>query len=105
MISFRSFRREYKLNHQNLARLLGFQYGPTAAPEVPIDDYMHDTLETFWKAITSSGSPDPSTQFSNHIHNLEFRYLQMILPQTFFGRSETSEHISAEELFILFCII
>lgn len=33
-----------------------------------------------------------------------FRYFQMMLAQTFFGRSENREPVSAEEIFFLFCI-
>lgn len=100
-INFRLFGWEYKFNIHEFARILGFQYGPIAAAEVPYDRNMEEELATFWKAITSGGNTDPRAQFPTCIHNPTFQYFQMILAQSFFGRSETCEPVSAEKLFFL----
>lgn len=98
------FGREYKLIHQDFGHILGFQTGPTTAPDVPISLDTQDTLETFRKNTTNRDNIDPSTQFSRYIDNPIIRYFQMILAQTSFGRSDTCEPLSEEELFILHCI-
>lgn len=72
-------------------------------PELPVGDFMQNELDKFWSDITGGGGPDPSIQLLNRIHNPALRYFQMILAQTFFGKSETDEHVSAEEIFMLFC--
>lgn len=45
--SFRLFRRDYRLNHIELARLPAFQHGPHVYSEVPSEDDMHAELELF----------------------------------------------------------
>lgn len=72
-------------------------------PEPPVVNFMQDELDKFLSDITGGGSPDPSIQLSNRIHNPTFRYFQMILAQTFFGKSEIDDHVSAKEIFMLFC--
>lgn len=72
-------------------------------PEIPVDDFMQDELDKFWSDMTGGGGPDPSIQPSNRTHNPTFRYFQMILAQTFFGKSETDGHVSDEDIFMLFC--
>lgn len=64
---------------------------------------MQDELDKFWSDITGGGGTDPSTQLPNKIHNPTFRYLQMILAQTFFGKGKTNDHVNAEEILMLFC--
>lgn len=71
-INFRLFGIEYTFNHKEFAELLGFQYGPDAMPEIPLGYFMQDEIDKFLSDITERGSPDPSTQLSNKIHNLAF---------------------------------
>lgn len=102
-INFRLYRNEYTFNHKDFANLLGFQYGLNAMHELPVGDFMQDEFDKFWSDISDGRGPDPSSQLSNRIHNPAFRYFQMILARTFFGKSETDDHVSAEEIFMLFC--
>ena len=64
---------------------------------------MSRDIDKFWSDITGGGGPDPSTQLSHRIHNLAFRYFQTILAHTFLGKNDTDTHVSAEEIFFLFC--
>lgn len=104
LITFRLFGQEYKFNHKDFPNLLGFQSGLDVVSELPTGDFMQEEIDTFWSDIIGRGILDPSIQLSNCIHNPTFRYFQMILAQTFFGRSETDELVSTEEIFFLFCI-
>lgn len=73
-------------------------------PEIPLGYFMQDEIDKFWSDITGGGSPGPSTQLSNIIHNPTFRYFQMILAHTFLGKSDIDTHVSVEEILFLFCI-
>lgn len=102
-INFRLFGNEYTFNHKDFANLLGFQCGLDVMHELLVGDFMKVELDKFWSDIPGGGGLDPSIQLSNCIHNLAFRYFQIILTHTFFGKSETDEHVSAEEISMLFC--
>ncbi|KAI5441730.1 hypothetical protein KIW84_010975 [Lathyrus oleraceus] len=60
-------------------------------------------VEKFWSDITCGGSPDPSTQIYNKIHNPAFRYFQMIIAHTFLGKSDPDIHVSVKEIFFMYC--
>ena len=102
-LSFRLFGTEYTLTIKEFGDLLGFQTGPTAITEFPLSYYMDRDIDKFWQDITDRASLDPSTQLSRKIHNPAFRYFEMILCHTFFGRSYCDHLVTAEEILFLYC--
>ncbi|KAI5396302.1 hypothetical protein KIW84_062494 [Lathyrus oleraceus] len=65
--------------------------------------FLSRDVEKFWSDIMCGGSPDPSTQISSKIHNPSFKYFQMIIAHTFLGKSDPDTHVSAEEIFFMYC--
>jgi hypothetical protein len=102
-INFRLFGAEYTFNHKRFSDLLGFHTAYDASSELPMSYFLSQDVEKFWSDITCGGSPDPSTQISNKIHNPAFRYFQMIIAHTFLGKSDPDTHVSAEEIFFMYC--
>ncbi|XP_058723398.1 uncharacterized protein LOC131595132 [Vicia villosa] len=101
-INFRLFGTEYTLNIKEFGDLLGFQTGPTAITETPLNYFLSRDIDKFWQDITDGASLDPSTQLSRKIHNPAFRYFEMILCHTFFGRSYVDHLVTAEEVLFLY---
>ena len=102
-ISFRMFGAEYAFTLRQFGDLLGFETALTAIPELPLGYFMSSDIDRFWRAITDGGSLDPSEQLSKRIHNPTFRYFEMILCHTFFGRSYCNHLVTAEEILFLYC--
>lgn len=100
---FRLFGIDYSFSHKEFGDLLGFQTTPDAIPDTPMGYFMSREVEKFWTKISGGGSQDPSTQFSQVIHNPALRYFQMILAHSFLGFPETETLLSEEEIFLLFC--
>jgi hypothetical protein len=102
-INFRLFGTKYTFNHKHFCDLLGFQTAYDASSELPMIYFLSRDVENIWSDITCGGSPDPSTQISNKIHNPTFRYCQMIIAHTFLGKSDPDTRVSAEEIFFMYC--
>lgn len=63
---------------------------------------MQYELDNFGGSITMEAPHDYERMNATIIHNLTIRYFQMVLEQTFFGKSENTDTVSKEELFIMF---
>ncbi|XP_058762818.1 uncharacterized protein LOC131636188 [Vicia villosa] len=102
-INFILFSTEYTLNIKEFGDLLGFQTGPTAITEMPLNYFLSRDIDKLWQDITDGASLDPSTQLSRKIHNPAFRYFEIILCHTFFGRSYGDHLVTAEEVLFIYC--
>lgn len=84
--------------------MLGFHTSQDAFTEVPGDNFMQYELDNFWGSITMETPSDYERMNSTIIHNPTIRYFHMVLTQTFFEKSEATNTISKEELFIVFSV-
>lgn len=101
---FRFFGHDYQFNHTKIGDLLGFQTRPNTFTEVPSDIFLQYELDNLWGSITMIAPPYHEMMNSTLIHNPTIRYFHMGLAQIFFGKSENTDAVSKEELYIMFSV-
>ena len=103
-ITFRLFGYPCHFNIREMAELLGFPDGPAVFSMVQEDLLMEDELSHFWSSISGHPYHDLRPMLSTDIHNPTIRYFHMILAYTLFGKAESDNNVSRDELFIMFCV-
>lgn len=78
LIIFRLFGIDYRYNHHELAKLLGFPNDPDVFTIRQEEVLMELQLDYFWGSITGNHHPEPNYMFSANIHNPVIRYFHKI---------------------------